>query len=478
MKWEEALKLIQDDRRFGALTTAGERKQVFAEFVTQTKKREKEEEREKRKRAKDDFIAALHDWKDLHLTSRYKDAAEAFVDHDFFKLIEEVERDELFQDFMDEHEKKMREDRRKQRKEYVEKIKSIYTDHSEISVLSRWREVQETLRDNETFRWLTKLEALTSWEEWVLDGEKKELESKGKAKFRQERMARDSFRELMREANAEGKLTVGMLWRDFAQLIHQDSRYLNMIGMSGSTPHDLFEDFSEDLNEKYKEDRAKVKKLAKAKGLVVISTSTLEWFHEQLKSEDGYLEIPEAHRSMVFDSLVMKAKEQDEDVEKNAKKNRKRFVELLQKTREVTASTTYDMAEKLLGSVSAWDAVDETTRKQCFNIFVDQLKIQSESRRSSTSGAISGGGGGMDDGPSGESDQDGDQRQKKDKKRDKGKKKKHHEDEVQEDDEPKKSKKHEKKRDREADDDFEGYNDDSDKAAKKHKKQKHRHADS
>merc|ERR1712060_330117 len=119
MKWEEALKLIQDDRRFNALNTAGERKQVFAEFVTQTKKREKEEEREKRKRAKDEFIAALHDWKDLQLTSRYKDAAEAFVDHDFFKLIEEVERDELFQDFMDENEKKMREDRRKQRKEYV-----------------------------------------------------------------------------------------------------------------------------------------------------------------------------------------------------------------------------------------------------------------------------------------------------------------------------------------------------------------------
>merc|ERR1712187_835166 len=76
-----------------------------------------------------------------------------------------------------------------------------------------------------------------------------------------------------------------------------------------------------------------------------------------------------------------KAKEQDEDVEKNAKKNRKKFVELLQKTREVTATTTYEMATKLLGSSPAWDSVDEQTRRQCFDIFVDQWKIQSEARR-------------------------------------------------------------------------------------------------
>merc|ERR1711937_889993 len=90
--------------------------------------------------------------------------------------------------------------------------------------------------------------------------------------------------------------------------------------------------------------------------------------------------IPEPHRNMVYESLISKAREQDEDMEKNAKKNRKKFVELLQKTREVTARTKYDDAEKLLRDVPAWDAVDETTRRQCFEIFVDQLKIQSQAQ--------------------------------------------------------------------------------------------------
>jgi len=433
MKWEEALKLIQEDRRFNALSTAGERKQVFAEFVTQTKKRAKEEEREKRKRAKDDFIVALSSWEDLRLSSRYKEAAEAFCDKEFFKLIEEDERDELFQDFMDEHEKKSREDRRKTRKEYVEKIKGIYVENSEITVLSRWRDVQDILRDNETFRWLSKLEALTSWEEWVQETEKKELESKTKGKFRTERKTRDAFRDLMKESHAKGALKSSTQWREYAQIVEDDPRYLNLLPQSGSSPHDLFDDFLDELNERYKEDRAKIKKWAKAKGLVVTSTSTPEWFHDQLQGEEGFLQIPEEHRSMVFDSLVSKAREQDEDVEKNAKKNRKKFVELLQKTREVTASTTYDMAVKILGSSPAWEAVDEQTRRQCFDIFVDQLKIQSESRRAADGG---------DDAASGDSGGD----RKKDKKKDKGKKKKH--DEIADkgyDDEPSKAKKHKKK---------------------------------
>eukprot|EP00438_Fugacium_kawagutii_P000029 Skav208215 [mRNA] locus=scaffold3686:16063:20211:- [translate_table: standard] len=61
---------------------------------------------------------------------------------------------------------------------------------------------------------------------------------------------------------------------------------------------------------------------------------------------------------------------------KVAKRNRKKFVELLQKSREVTAKTSYEKAAKLLGSSPAWEAMDDATRRQCFDIFVDQLKIQ------------------------------------------------------------------------------------------------------
>jgi len=321
------------------------------------------------------------------------------------------------------------------------KIKTTYDEHDEISVTSRWRDVQDLLRENETFRWLSKLEALTSWEEWIAETEKKELEARSKSKFRHERMTRDGFRELLKESFEQGKLKTSTLWQDFVKDMVDHPKYGAMIGQSlsrsGSTPHDLFDDFIEELNEKYKEDRAKIKKIAKGVSLIVTSSSTYEWFHDQLKKDETFLQISEETRKSVFESLRAKAKEQDEDMEKNAKKNRKRFVELLQKTRDVTASTTYEQASKLLGSSSAWDAVDEHTRKQCFDIFVDQLKIQSAAKKGNDGG----------DKEAGESDVD--QKGKKKKKVEKekvSKKRKHEEPPDDEEEEPeKKPKKHKKK---------------------------------
>merc|ERR1711920_502372 len=115
-------------------------------------------------------------------------------------------------------------------------------------------------------------------------------------------------------------------WRDCVRKFTEEPTYLALVGLEGATPHDLFDDFIEELNEKYKEDRAKIKKIAKGASLIVTSSSTYEWFHDQLKKDEAFLQISEETRKSVFESLRAKAKEQDEDMEKNAKKNRKRFV--------------------------------------------------------------------------------------------------------------------------------------------------------
>merc|ERR1719291_1500489 len=159
---------------------------------------------------------------------------------------------------------------------------------------------------------------------------------------------------------------------------------------------------------------------------------TYDSFHSQLKGEEGYLDIPEAQRKEVFETLHKKAKEQEEDNEKNAKKNRKKFVELLQKTREVTAKTTYESAAKMLKNNAAWDAVEEATRRQCFDIFVDQLKKQSAAR-----------GDASEDGPSG--DEDDDRRRKEPAKKPKKKERAEEDDDRSEEPPPKAQKKTKKK---------------------------------
>lgn len=59
--------------------------------------------------------------------------------------------------------------------------------------------------------------------------------------------------------------------------------------------------------------------------------------------------------------------------EEDAEAGRKRFVQLLLKTRDITGTTTYEQAKKLLSHEQAWKACDDATRKECFHIFVDHL---------------------------------------------------------------------------------------------------------
>jgi len=68
-----------------------------------------------------------------------------------------------------------------------------------------------------------------------------------------------------------------------------------------------------------------------------------------------------------------------ETPEENEKK-RMLFVELLLKTKEVSAGTSYEDAKKLLDSSAEWHAVDDATRKECFEIFVEHLGSHSKKK--------------------------------------------------------------------------------------------------
>merc|ERR1711959_225605 len=81
--------------------------------------------------------------------------------------------------------------------------------------------------------------------------------------------------------------------------------------------------------------------------------------------------------------MLRKAKERAEEIEKEAKKARRKFVELLQKrTKEITENTTYDEAQSMLKKEAAWQGIEDDIRRQCFDIFRDQLaKMAEESRK-------------------------------------------------------------------------------------------------
>merc|ERR1712039_624366 len=67
------------------------------------------------------------------------------------------------------------------------------------------------------------------------------------------------------------------------------------------------------------------------------------------------------------------AKDAEPEDDEVAEKNRMQFVELLLKTREIASGSTYEDAIDILKHKEEWNLLDEQTRRECFEIFVEYL---------------------------------------------------------------------------------------------------------
>lgn len=106
--WDQAMRVIINDKRYGALKSLGERKQAFNEYLNQRKKIEAEERRVKQRKARDDFITMLEESKDLTSSTRWSKATTMFEDDERFKAVDRPrEREDLFENYLVELQKKV-----------------------------------------------------------------------------------------------------------------------------------------------------------------------------------------------------------------------------------------------------------------------------------------------------------------------------------------------------------------------------------
>nr|CAB3504724.1 unnamed protein product [Digitaria exilis] len=105
--WDQTMRVIINDKRYGALKTLGEKKQAFNEYLNQRKKFEAEEKRTKQRKARDDFLAMLEECKELTSSTRWSKAILMFEDDERFKALERPrEREDIFESYLIELHKK------------------------------------------------------------------------------------------------------------------------------------------------------------------------------------------------------------------------------------------------------------------------------------------------------------------------------------------------------------------------------------
>ncbi|CAM8979235.1 unnamed protein product [Rhodiola kirilowii] len=377
--WDQAMRVIVNDKRYGALRTLGERKQAFNEYLGQRKKIEAEERRMKQKKAREEFTKMLEECQELTSSTRWRDALAIFENDERFKAVERVrDREDLFDTYMVELQKKEKAMAQEKHKQDLAYFRKFLESCDFIKASTQWRRVQDRLEDDERCARLEKVDRLLVFQDYIRDLEMQEEEQKKLQKEqlrRAERKNRDAFRKLMDEHVTDGTLTAKTQWRDYCMKVKESLPYMAVASnTSGSTPKDLFEDVIEELQDKYHEDKTRIKELTKSGKLVITSTWTFEDFKEATKEDLGSPEISDINLKLAFEELLDRIKEKEEKEAKKRQHLTDDFTRLL-RSKEIAVSSSWEECKVLVEDSQEYRAIsDEDTKRKIFEEYIANME--------------------------------------------------------------------------------------------------------
>ena len=195
-KWKDVERVLNNTPIWKSIKGFQEKKNIFNEYITERKTRQKEDIKLRREKLRKKFKEMLEEDGTINSDSRYVDAITKFAYDERWRTLDERDREEMFQDYIDElderENKKIEEKRKNQQKRLIE----ILTE-KKVSSSTKWKEINSMLKDNIEFTEMYKLDQLHAFETYILALEKEE---KNKKKDEEKYICyqnRDKFRDLL-----------------------------------------------------------------------------------------------------------------------------------------------------------------------------------------------------------------------------------------------------------------------------------------
>ncbi|GBM58751.1 Pre-mRNA-processing factor 40 B [Araneus ventricosus] len=331
--WEQALKLIVNDARYGTLKKLNEKKQAFNAYKTMRSKEEKEEQRLRAKKAKEELEVFLQNCDKMHSSLRYRKAQEIFGDLEVWRAVPDRDRKEVYDDVVFFVAKREKEEAKALRKRNMKVLSSILDSMTTVTYRTTWAEAQQLLLDNPQFAEdaellnMDKDDALIVFEEHIRQLEQEEEEEKERERKRvqrQQRKNREAFVRLLNQLHEAGKLTSMSLWVELYPTISADIRFTNMLTQPGSTPLDLFKFYVEELKARFHDEKKIIKEILKEKGFTVEVTTTFEEFATIVSEDKRSATLDAGNVKLTYNSLLEKAEAREKErLKEEARKQRR-----------------------------------------------------------------------------------------------------------------------------------------------------------
>jgi len=271
-KWGDVNRLCAEHPAWQALTSTGQRKQAFSEYQAKRMKEEKEERRTQQRKQRDLFLKMLATDTSIDVKTRWREASQRLSTDERYQsleasVIDEREREEMFNEFVTELARKEDEEKKQQRGKRVEEFTDLLKELNENSASSskavthaaRWLDVRPLLEDasDPRFESMDENERKHVFADFV-SGLRKTYDDEQKAKEKErraeEKQRQADFKARLQDRVSEGTVTATSTWRDSKLELEKEPTY-TALEEAGKTARQIFDDVVDGLQKAFRADR-------------------------------------------------------------------------------------------------------------------------------------------------------------------------------------------------------------------------------
>ena len=388
--WEQTMRATIKDPQYRALKDPKDRKTAFEKYAVDVRMQEKDRAKERLAKLRTDFGTMLRSHPEIKHYTRWKTARPIIEGETIFRSTnDDTERRQLFEEYIIELKKANIEREAVTRKSAMDELVGILKA-LDLEPYTRWSEAQEVIESNETFqaddkfKTLSKSDILTAFENHIKSLERTfndERQREKNSKQRRERQNRDRYLDLLKELKAAGKIRAGTKWMDILPEVHEDPRYVAMLGQPGSTPLDLFWDMVEEEERAIRLIRNDVYDVLEDKRYEITPKTTLEEFLDVMTADHRTATISPETMSLIFNRLLEKVMRRTEDDKHASERQQRRLIDGLRSKIKhldrppVTSTTTWESIRPHISHFEEFKTLDnDDLRRQAFDKVLRRLK--------------------------------------------------------------------------------------------------------
>merc|ERR1711962_354715 len=356
----------------------------------------KDEDRERAKENREKLRLYLEEHPRMHSHVRWRKACDMFENDKTWSVVPEHERKDLFEDVIFYLAKREKEDEKKLHLYNKQYMLGVFAKMEGLVHRTLWSEVQNILRENPVYKNDDKIQeimmqdkedALTAFMDYLKelerDYEEERIHEKNRVK-RQHRKYREAFCTLLDELHKHGLINSMSRWMDLFPKLKPDKRFLDMLGIPGSTPLDLFKFFVEDLKSRYSEEKKIIKDILKEKQFQVEVNTTFEEYNAIVIGDQQSETLDPGNIKSAFNSMHEKAEAREKERQKKEERDGRRKESAFRSMLKAVVPTfenleTWEEVRPKIESDESFQAI--TLESERIRIFNEWMEVQRSKKK-------------------------------------------------------------------------------------------------